>query len=269
MAPPLTEALLAPTGQVRARLTVNGAPNVMPFRWFKETPHAAYLVRQYFHASLLERLSSPPFLSLVEKRWLIFQLLQALQQCHSAGVCHGDIKAENVMVTSMNWLFLTDLANYKPATLPQDDPADFSYFFDSSSRRSCYLAPERFVEPGALSSAVGLEPAMDVFSAGCVAIELMLEGEPCFDLPQLLRYRRGAYELEPTLAKVEEAGGAPFRELLRTMTARQPAARLSAAACLESARGTVFPAVFYTFVHPFFGGIRLLDHTHQAAPGIV
>ena len=82
MAPPLTEAILAPTGQVRARLTVNGAPNVMPFRWFKETPHAAYLVRQYFHASLLERLSSPPFLSLVEKRWLIFQLLQALQQCH-------------------------------------------------------------------------------------------------------------------------------------------------------------------------------------------
>ena len=82
--------------QVRAKLTVNGAPNVMPFRWFKESPHAAYLVRQYFHANLLERLSSPPFLSLIEKKWLAFQLLQAVQQCHAAGVCHGDIKAENV-----------------------------------------------------------------------------------------------------------------------------------------------------------------------------
>lgn len=29
---------------VRDRLTVHGAPNVMPFRWFKETAHAAYLV---------------------------------------------------------------------------------------------------------------------------------------------------------------------------------------------------------------------------------
>ena len=82
--------------QVRAKLTVNGAPNVMPFRWFKESPHAAYLVRQYFHANLLERLSSPPFLSLIEKKWLAFQLLQAVQQCHAVGVCHGDIKAENV-----------------------------------------------------------------------------------------------------------------------------------------------------------------------------
>jgi phosphoinositide-3-kinase regulatory subunit 4 len=85
-----------PSVQVRAKLTVNGAPNVMPFRWFKESPHAAYLVRQYFHANLLERLSSPPFLSLIEKKWLAFQLLQAVQQCHAVGVCHGDIKAENV-----------------------------------------------------------------------------------------------------------------------------------------------------------------------------
>ena len=108
-------------------------------------------MRQYFHANLLERLTTPPFLTVVEKRWLAFQLLQALQQCHELGVCHGDIKAENVMVTSWNWLFLTDLANFKPAALPQDDPADFSYFFDSSARRSCYLAPERFLD-GASSS---------------------------------------------------------------------------------------------------------------------
>ena len=87
--------------QVRAKLTVNGAPNVMPFRWFKESPHAAYLVRQYFHANLLERLSSPPFLSLIEKKWLAFQLLQAVQQCHAVGVCHGDIKAENVSLASL------------------------------------------------------------------------------------------------------------------------------------------------------------------------
>jgi phosphoinositide-3-kinase regulatory subunit 4 len=104
--------------QVRAKLTVNGAPNVMPFRWFKESPHAAYLVRQYFHANLLERLSSPPFLSLIEKKWLAFQLLQAVQQCHAVGVCHGDIKAENVMVTSWGWLLLCDFANFKPASLP-------------------------------------------------------------------------------------------------------------------------------------------------------
>ena len=45
------EALAA----VRELLPVKGTPNVMPFLWFKETPHAAYLVRQYFHQNLLER----------------------------------------------------------------------------------------------------------------------------------------------------------------------------------------------------------------------
>ena len=99
------------------------------------------------------------------------QLLRAVQQCHGEGVCHGDIKAENVLVTSWNWLFLADFASFKPTFLPDHDHADFacvpargatacaslcayvgrvnvvwscSYFFESESRRRCYVAPERF-----------------------------------------------------------------------------------------------------------------------------
>lgn len=56
------------------------------------------------------------------QRWIVYQLLLALQQCHSVGVCHGDIKAENVVVTSWNWVYLTDFACYKPLTLPIDNP---------------------------------------------------------------------------------------------------------------------------------------------------
>ena len=48
-------------------------------------------------------------------------------------VCHGDIKTENVMVTGWNWVLLTDIASFKP-------------FFDTSRRRSCYIAPERFLD---------------------------------------------------------------------------------------------------------------------------
>ena len=28
----------------------------------------------------------------------------------------------------------------------QDNPADFNFFFDTSRRRSCYIAPERFLD---------------------------------------------------------------------------------------------------------------------------
>jgi serine/threonine protein kinase len=54
----------------------------------------------------------------------------------------GDIKCENVLVTSWNWLYLTDFASFKPTYIPDDDPSDFSFFFDTGGRRRCYLAPE-------------------------------------------------------------------------------------------------------------------------------
>ena len=56
------------------------------------------------------------------QQWLAFQLLHALAQAHERGVCHGDIKCENVLVTSWNWLYLADFASYKPTYLPVDNP---------------------------------------------------------------------------------------------------------------------------------------------------
>ncbi|KAF9914502.1 Serine/threonine-protein kinase, partial [Lobosporangium transversale] len=92
-------------------------------------------------------------------------------------IYHGDIKTENCLMTSWNWVYLSDYAGYKPAFLPEDNPADFSFFFDTSSRRTCYLAPERFYKPGVDTEKqkqaedpknifAGLTAAMDIFSAG-------------------------------------------------------------------------------------------------------
>ncbi|KAA3679154.1 phosphoinositide-3-kinase, regulatory subunit 4 [Paragonimus westermani] len=125
------------------------------------------LVRDFIDQSLVDRLCTRPFLCLEEKRWISFQLLHALSQLHlrsksgldarstdrstgsesSAGVlCHGDIKAENVLLTSWGWVLLSDPAPFKPCWLPADNPSEFTHYFDSSRRRVCYLAPERFVE---------------------------------------------------------------------------------------------------------------------------
>lgn len=64
-----------------------------------------------------------------------------LNLCFNA-VYIGDIKCENVLVTSWNWLYLADFASFKPTYIPYDDPSDFSFFFDTGGRRLCYLAPE-------------------------------------------------------------------------------------------------------------------------------
>lgn len=99
-------------------------------------------------------------------------------------ICHGDIKSENVLITSWNWVLLTDFAHFKPAHLPENNPSDYNYFFDTSRRRTCYIAPERFqlslsrgsevnlFEPltgGDGSAAHSLTHAMDIFSVGCVS----------------------------------------------------------------------------------------------------
>ncbi|KAI8997089.1 kinase-like domain-containing protein [Pilobolus umbonatus] len=123
-------------------------PNAFSFQRILQTDKAAYLVRQYLYSSLYDRISIRPFLTLIEKKWIAFQLLRGVADAHAKGVYHGDIKTENVLVTSWNWAFLVDFAFFKPTYLPEDNPADFSFFFDTSSRRTCYIAPERFYKPG-------------------------------------------------------------------------------------------------------------------------
>jgi len=133
--------------------------NCLPFQQAVLTERAGFLVRQYTKYSLYDRLSTRPFLTTIEKKWIAFQLLSALKQIHGLGVCHGDLKLENVMVTSWNWVLITDFAPFKPVYLPEDNPADYSYYFDTSRRRTCYIAPERFrsrggVEPSGSSSSI-------------------------------------------------------------------------------------------------------------------
>jgi len=128
-----------------------------------------------------------------------------VEQSHSKGVCHGDIKCENVLVTSWNWLYLADFASFKPTYIPLDDPSDYSFYFDTGGRRRCYLAPERFYEHGGESQVAvdaPLQPSMDIFSLGCVIAELFLGGQPLFEYAQLLSYRRGQHDPMIALEKV-------------------------------------------------------------------
>ena len=74
-----------------------------------------------------DRLSTRPFLSIIEKKWIVYQLFLAVIQCHSVDVCHGDIKTENAMVTSWAWIILTDFASFKPTYLPEVPHASLQF----------------------------------------------------------------------------------------------------------------------------------------------
>ena len=172
-----------------------------PFQRELETERALYLMRQYVHATLYDRVSMRPFLTTLEKRWVAFQLLHGLADCHARGVTHGDIKCENVLVTSWGWVFLTDFASFKPAALPADNPADYSYFFDTGGRRRCYVAPERFkdhpLNPAAEPS-TSVDPEADIFSLGCVFGELFLDGGGPLPRSSLTLTRVSAVRVRPS-----------------------------------------------------------------------
>jgi phosphoinositide-3-kinase regulatory subunit 4 len=234
-----------------------------------------YLLRQHAHASLSDRLVSRPFLTSIEKNWIAYQLLRAMQSLHDAGVCHGHLTTENVLLTSWNWVLVADVGcqHYKPVRLPDDDPGPWIHWFEgrgggggsdgvgdggssvpggvggghrgggNNGERKCCLAPERFYGPadGDASSTVptGLTPEMDVFSLGCVLIELFLNGERAMDLGDLMEYRRvGATTVTAALPqslkqKLDKIESSKMRAAIRHMLSLNPNSRLTPVEYLE------------------------------------
>ncbi|KAK3049803.1 Serine/threonine-protein kinase [Extremus antarcticus] len=224
-------------------------PNVLPYQRIRETQTLGILVRQYIHNSLYDRVSIRPFLEIIEKKWIAFQLLCAVRDCHARGVFHGDIKSENVLVTSWGWVYLTDFASaFKPVYLPEDNPADFSFYYDTSARRTCYLAPERFLAAGETPlDENNVQWNMDIFSLGCVIAELFMEA-PTFTLSQLFKYRKGEYD--PTLPLLNKVDNEPVRALISSMIRLDPQERWHAQDYLDEHKGKVFPLYFYQHLHP-------------------
>ncbi|OBS59583.1 hypothetical protein A6R68_09295 [Neotoma lepida] len=206
------------------KIRLHSAQNCLPFQKAAEkaSEKAAMLFRQYVRDNLYDRISTRPFLNNIEKRWIAFQILTAVDQAHKSGVRHGDIKTENVMVTSWNWVLLTDFASFKPTYLPEDNPADFNYFFDTSRRRTCYIAPERFVDGGMFATELEymrdpstplvdlnsnqrtrgeLKRAMDIFSAENIA----LLAETALRFLELVQLKTLNMENDPDSEEVDEA----------------------------------------------------------------
>ena len=163
------------------------------------------------------------------------------------------LKCENVLVTSWNWIYLADFASYKPTYIPEDNPADFSFYFDSAGRRICYLAPERFYSNSNPEGEITQE--MDIFSVGCVIAELFLDGTPIFNFAQLLGYRKGTYDPEPTINRISDPA---IQELVKHMIQKDPKKRFSAKKYLTVWLGTAFPSYFAN-LHSYISKLMKLE----------
>lgn len=168
-------------------------PNLLPIEKFESLSVGVSMAfRQYVCNTLKDRLAQVPKIELIQKKWITFQLIHAVKQLQNIGEFHGNITSDNILLTSSDWVLLTDCMFYKKTYLGEDDhQINSAYFGDFINKKKCYIAPERFIK----NKTDEIKPttkdlfAMDIFSLGCVIAEIFRNGRPLFDLPKLMEYK--------------------------------------------------------------------------------
>jgi len=96
----------------------------------------------------------------------MFQVFCALAHIHALGVCHRDIKPQNLLVdTTTHTLKLCDFGSAK--------------ILVRGERNISYICSRYYRAPELIFGASEYTPAIDVWSCGCVAAELLI-GQPLF-----------------------------------------------------------------------------------------
>lgn len=210
-----------------------------------ESDTLGVLYRPFIQTSLRQKMIRPPFVNAEEKNWLCFLMLKAVQELHKNSHSHRDIRPENFLLTSWDWVFITDLAFYKPFKIPEGDLTSYNLFFAPGTREACYVSPERFDSKMVESSQGALKS--DIFSLGCAIYELFLDGAHLFTLPQLLAYKKGEIDISSKLSPLREN----VREMIKSMLVLDPLIRCDINFCVDYWSKLVLPNGISTDVYAF------------------
>ncbi|KAF8472504.1 kinase-like domain-containing protein [Kalaharituber pfeilii] len=149
-------------------------------------PETVYRASRYFS-------KMKTTMPILEVKLYIYQLFRSLAYIHSQGICHRDIKPQNLLLDPATGVL--KLCDFGSAKILVENEPNVSYI---CSRY--YRAPEL------IFGATNYTPKIDVWSTGCVMAELML-GQPLFP---------GESGIDQ-LVEIIKVLGTPTREQIRTM----------------------------------------------------
>ena len=210
------------------------------------------IFRQYLEYNLKERIYLMPYLQNIEKMWIAFQILYALNDLKQMKIIHGDLKPENILLTSNLSVYISDFSCYKPAYISIDN---YTYYFGTNKRDSmkgCYLAPERLIEKNNINSINDDKKTydMDVFSVGVIIAELFLERN-IFDFESMLNYKKGnknLFNIDEILIKIPHK---KIRELVSKMITINPDERIDIIEALKIFSFEICPRPLTGFLFHF------------------
>jgi len=149
-------------------------------------PETVYRASRYFN-------KLKTVMPMIEVKLYIYQLFRSLAYIHSQGICHRDIKPQNLLLDpSTGILKLCDFGSAK--ILVENEP------------NVSYICSRYYRAPELIFGATNYTPKIDVWSTGCVMAELML-GQPLFP---------GESGIDQ-LVEIIKVLGTPTREQIRTM----------------------------------------------------
>ena len=137
-------------------------PFVITLHLAFQTPQSLYLALDHCpHGDLAELITVRERLHEPTARFILAQLLLALEYLHARGILHRDLKPENVLIAADRYVRLADFG------LSREKSHSMSFCGSPA-----YLSPEMLERKG-----VGF--AADIYGLGCILFE-MLTGEPPF-----------------------------------------------------------------------------------------
>lgn len=152
---------------------------------------------------------------ILEVKLYIYQLFRALAYIHSQGICHRDIKPQNLLLDPNSGIL--KLCDFGSAKILVENEPNVSYICSRyyrapelifgatnyTTKIGRHFCPRRFVGRECVAN---YELTTDVWSTGCVMAELML-GQPLFP---------GESGIDQ-LVEIIKVLGTPTREQIRTM----------------------------------------------------
>ena len=149
--------------------------NICPIINMENNFRVGMIFRQYVEYNLKERIYLMPYLQNIEKIWITFQMLYALNDLKEMKIIHGDLKPENILLTDDEKIKICDFGSSKIInSFPINNKTQDSIESDEITivKSTPYTVSRFYRAPELFFGKCDYNSKIDIFSIGLIIGEL-------------------------------------------------------------------------------------------------